>query len=402
MDCAQDDEDLFNLIIEEEKFEDESENEENSIRIAMMTEGNADDSSVDSDNLYIAEPVTQEKDEADSQKKEKEKKYKCKFCEKTFSTIWKLNAHMPFHTGVRKYVCPECGHDFKSRSNLVRHMDVHSSISVSCKICFQEFKSCIYLERHMKLHGIQKQFSCSVCSKDYYAEEFFLRHMKHHNKNTKNYVPCDSCDKKFPSKRSLRRHKKDAHKVLKPFSCAQCNETFCTVNGLTQHQYRYHSNIRILCMYCSRVCYTEEEIGNHIMMKHKGFPLNIVDGIIFCTICKLIFEDVPSLRQHVGDAHNLKSPTYDCDRCNAKFSNKVARSEHVMEFHDEIGTAIHPDHQKIFFCVICGQFDIKEAHHQAHLATHSKEKPFDCQYCPLKFAEQSRLLHHMSSAHKKN
>ncbi|KAJ1950944.1 hypothetical protein FBU59_000443 [Linderina macrospora] len=58
----------------------------------------------------------------------KERKYMCQLCEKKFTRPSSLACHKYTHTGERPHVCyfPNCGKRFSVRSNLKRHLKVHT------------------------------------------------------------------------------------------------------------------------------------------------------------------------------------------------------------------------------------------------------------------------------------
>ncbi|ODV63939.1 C2H2-type zinc finger protein ASCRUDRAFT_19013, partial [Ascoidea rubescens DSM 1968] len=55
------------------------------------------------------------------------RKYKCKICEKSFTTSGHLARHSRIHTGERKHVCPYPGCDsrFARQDNCMQHYRTH-------------------------------------------------------------------------------------------------------------------------------------------------------------------------------------------------------------------------------------------------------------------------------------
>ena len=97
------------------------------------------------------------------------KPYKCKLCEKSFSTPGYLDTHMRLHTGVKPYTCRICHRGFAQRPGYTYHMRTHSGIIMSrnkffklfkgemryqCKICLKKFIQIGTLKRHCDTHGI--------------------------------------------------------------------------------------------------------------------------------------------------------------------------------------------------------------------------------------------------------
>ncbi|CAG5105661.1 Oidioi.mRNA.OKI2018_I69.chr1.g2335.t1.cds [Oikopleura dioica] len=83
------------------------------------------------------------------------KPYKCKLCEKSFSTPGYLDTHMRLHTGVKPYTCRICHRGFAQRPGYTYHMRTHSGeMRYQCKICFKKFIQIGTLKRHCDTHGI--------------------------------------------------------------------------------------------------------------------------------------------------------------------------------------------------------------------------------------------------------
>jgi len=83
------------------------------------------------------------------------KPYKCKLCEKSFSTPGYLDTHMRLHTGVKPYTCRICHRGFAQRPGYTYHMRTHSGeMRYQCKICLKKFIQIGTLKRHCDTHGI--------------------------------------------------------------------------------------------------------------------------------------------------------------------------------------------------------------------------------------------------------
>lgn len=118
----------------------------------------------------------------ESPKKTKKKKYKCKHCEKNFSSYSSLHVHVRIHTGHRPY---------------------------SCNHCFKKFTHSSGLKRHVRCHTGEKPYPCPACPSAFADRGALKSHIRTHT-GERPFV-CDFCNKSFTQPSSLRVHKKTVH-----------------------------------------------------------------------------------------------------------------------------------------------------------------------------------------------
>ena len=78
--------------------------------------------------------------------------FKCVQCTMVFTRKCNLIVHIKnIHACVSQlHVCEVCNAKFKRRSDLKRHLNVHSSIIYICKYCDKKFTFNCNLQRHIK------------------------------------------------------------------------------------------------------------------------------------------------------------------------------------------------------------------------------------------------------------
>lgn len=56
-----------------------------------------------------------------------EKLYPCKICDRSFRVAANRNTHMQTtHSNAKPHICIECGKEFNRKSNLKRHLNIHT------------------------------------------------------------------------------------------------------------------------------------------------------------------------------------------------------------------------------------------------------------------------------------
>ena len=88
-----------------------------------------------------------------------------------------------------------------------------------------------------------KQFSCSTCSKAFGRNDSLKRHAatgKCTVFKEPALLPCDICQKTFPSPSKVRRHKSQVHEK-EPYTCLICTKTFRSEHHLSEHHSALHT-----------------------------------------------------------------------------------------------------------------------------------------------------------------
>lgn len=165
---------------------------------------------------------------------EKNKRYSCDICQKTFSGSSSLVLHLKRHRGERQFKCEECGKEFSQNGHLKRHLKLHSGQKdFKCNLCSKEFVQSHHLTEHMRTHSNEKTFRCEYCNKQFKHLSGLRHHLKTHTESEA--FKCEICDKYFSQKGHLKNHLR-IHSKEKPYECDFCHRKFTQNCNLKKHK----------------------------------------------------------------------------------------------------------------------------------------------------------------------
>eukprot|EP00090_Calanus_glacialis_P010245 TRINITY_DN18630_c0_g1_i1.p1 TRINITY_DN18630_c0_g1~~TRINITY_DN18630_c0_g1_i1.p1 ORF type:complete len:622 (-),score=127.54 TRINITY_DN18630_c0_g1_i1:931-2796(-) len=275
-------------------------------------------------------------DETKSETK-KEKKYFCEdgSCEKSFTSLVRLNKHLskthnintPSTEATAKTVqnvkCPFCQDEFKvpegkvGNHRLRMHLkSVHSKLegeeswqqiikeeaseSVICQACGKSYTNQATLESHVKLmHSDNTEMeSCHICGKSFKKGGSTLwGHIRTHEDG--GHI-CAICGAKFKVKSYLQRHIKSHDPDCKRYECDICGDKFTRPYLMKQHQeFTHKKNLPFKCNECGKSLRSNTFLKIHMRSVHskeKPFP---------CEICGFRSSRVDNLNIHRTKVHHI-------------------------------------------------------------------------------------------------
>lgn len=108
-------------------------------------------------------------------------KYKCTFCEKTYTNSWHLRTHLlRNHLQDKKICCSKCPSSFASESLLDRHMVTHEQPTIKCPKpqCDKFFKRKPNVLQHLQGCHYPPQYQCLLCHDQFYFRDKVRAHLK--------------------------------------------------------------------------------------------------------------------------------------------------------------------------------------------------------------------------------
>lgn len=176
------------------------------------------------------------------------KRWKCRMCDKSYTSKYNLVTHILGHSGIKTHECLHCGKLFKQPSHLQTHLLTHQGTRPhKCTVCEKAFTQTSHLKRHMLQHSDVKPYSCRFCNRGFaYPSELRAHENKHENGQC--HV-CTHCGLEFPTYAHLKRHL-TSHEGPTTYQCTECHKSFSYHSQLQNHLMK-HQNVRpYVCPEC--------------------------------------------------------------------------------------------------------------------------------------------------------
>ncbi|XP_035380939.1 zinc finger protein 710a isoform X2 [Electrophorus electricus] len=306
------------------------------------------------------------------------KRWKCRMCEKSYTSKYNLVTHILGHNGIKPHECLHCGKLFKQPSHLQTHLLTHQGTRPhKCTVCKKAFTQTSHLKRHMLQHSDVKPYSCRFCGRGFaYPSELRTHEAKHENGHC--HV-CTQCGMEFPTHAHLRRHQV-SHQGPATFQCGECHKSFAYRSQLQNHLMK-HQNMRpFVCSECGMEFVQVHHLKQH-MLTHKGLK------DYKCDVCSREFTLSANLKRHML-IHTSVRP-FQCHVCFKTFVQKQTLKTHMI-----VHLPVKP-----FKCKVCGKSFNRMYNLLGHMHLHAGSKPFKCPYCTSKFNLKGNLSRHMKVKH---
>ncbi|XP_032241796.2 uncharacterized protein LOC116620211 [Nematostella vectensis] len=157
---------------------------------------------------------------------------KCDVCQKMCRNENALKVHKGREHSVLEFICEHCGKKRLSKKSLGNHLRTHREKIHKCGFCEKSFFSSNRLQAHQAVHTGDKPYKCKECGRGFVLWKDLSNHGFVH-KTDKPYK-CDMCDKSYKRPDALRVHK-ISHSEDKPFKCDTCGRKFNQKICLTLH-----------------------------------------------------------------------------------------------------------------------------------------------------------------------
>ncbi|CAL8099534.1 unnamed protein product [Orchesella dallaii] len=236
-------------------------------------------------------------------------RWKCRACDKAFTTLRWLTVHKrEQHPELKlvRFKCDLCPKSYTKADALKDHISkAHlKQFNYYCEVCGRGTMKKSEHEQHMFKHQAVKSFVCEICGSAYTYQHGLTKHLnEYHNGNSSDSPPvkkfnCKFCDEKFSDRLQFNIHLKGAHKDLYVHKCDKCENTYLSVTSLLLHKKINHAEAasQAKCQFCDKEVASPIYLYNHFQKYCKKKPLGFQYSL----------PGVVSRRKQV-----LKAETYD-------------------------------------------------------------------------------------------
>ncbi|XP_005092409.1 zinc finger protein 616 [Aplysia californica] len=260
------------------------------------------------------------------------------------------------HASDFSYKCCVCGYNCKTRDAYARHCEKkHTEKKKSkpifqCSVCNEKCQTVSEFNSHKATHWK----TCIFCGDNLPMRSHLQRHYE--EKHLEKLLPCDHCDRKFPSLKTLRTHQKYVQ-FLPRRPCPKCG---VMLYSLRNHMKSMHPEVEVhaQCNVCGKTLKNERSLKEHIVRAHGNRQ-------IICSVCSKVFRHAGALRKHLTTVHFVEK-VYECHICGKKCSQKYNLKIHMR---------VHSLH-KAFSCPVCSQGFNYKASLQSHMRSkHPDHEP---------------------------
>ncbi|KAF4792331.1 hypothetical protein TURU_122448 [Turdus rufiventris] len=272
--------------------------------------------------------------------------HKCEICLLSFPRETQFQRHMRDHEQNDKpHRCDQCPMSFNVEFNLTLHKCTHNGEDPTCPVCNKKFSRVASLKAHVMLHEKEENLICSECGDEFTLQSQLSIHMEEHRQELagSRIHSCKSCKKEFETSSQLKEHMKTHYKIRVSntrsynrnidrsgftYSCPHCGKTFQKPSQLTRHV-RIHTGERpFKCSECGKAFNQKGALQTH-MIKHTGEKPHA------CAFCPAAFSQKGNLQSHIQRVHSevKNGPTYNCTECSCVFKSLGSLNTHISKMH---------------------------------------------------------------------
>ncbi|XP_073702923.1 zinc finger protein 236-like [Garra rufa] len=295
-----------------------------------------------------------------SSESQKHVENKCNICSQNFPSESQLQRHLRDHeVNDKPYRCDQCPVSFNVEYNLGLHKSTHTTSEPKCPVCNKKFSRVASLKAHVMIHEKEENFLCSECGDEFILQSQLSLHLEEHRQElngTKSHT-CKNCSKEFSTQNQLKEHLR-SHAKIRPVIpssrnyknidrrgfkniCHHCGKTFKKPSQLVRH-IRIHTGERpYKCTHCGKAFNQKVVLQTH-MVRHTGEKPHM------CMHCPASFSQKGNLHSHVQRVHSQATgvPLFPCMDCSCVYKKLGSLNAHISKMHISVMEVEEPATQK--------------------------------------------------------
>ncbi|CAG0882821.1 unnamed protein product [Cyprideis torosa] len=194
-------------------------------------------------------------------------------CNKRFSHVSRVLAHVKSHTQEKTFACPDCGLCFGAKAKFVDHLHRREDAAdFECDVCLKRFPTERLIRDHQRKHV--NRFRCPLCSVTTKYISDMSRHMRYRHSEQRAHK-CAQCDASFKTNSDLRSHL-DVHSKM-AYACPVegCDAVFKSAKTYQVHSLKVHQQMSgdmfkvYRCHLCAKRFTRGTNLTDHLTKRHR-------------------------------------------------------------------------------------------------------------------------------------